>query len=257
MKNINHYSFVIIILLFSFLIPEQYLAQESWEVFQKEISVSQYEGDHFRLQAFIKTDIEDDSASARIRVAVRLKKGYGFHESMYDKPIRNKEWEVYTIEGIIDSGATNLEFGPVVQFNGKFYYDLLKVEVETEKDNWETIYSCDFENDFDGLNQGFDGRKNPNFKASIISNEAAEGNKCLLIVGKNVPNYGVNNKVGKYADVNGIKLYYEIYGEGHPLLVLHGNGGSIAFVWIPFTRANKKIQSYCCRQPCSREINRY
>lgn len=227
MKNINHYSFVIIILLFSFLIHEQYLAQESWEVFQKEISVSQYEGDHFRLQAFIKTDVEDDSASARIRVAVRLKKGYGFHESMYDKPIRNKEWEVYTIEGIIDSGATALEFGPVVQFNGKFYYDLLKIEVETEKDNWETIYSCDFENDFDGLNQGFDGRKNPTFKASIISNEAAEGNKCLLIEGKNVPNYGINNKAGKYADVNGIKLYYEIYGEGHPLLVLHGNGGSI------------------------------
>jgi len=32
---------------------------------------------------------------------------------------------------------------------------------------------------------------------------------------------------GKYADVNGIRLYYEIYGEGHPLLLLHGNGGSI------------------------------
>ncbi len=31
---------------------------------------------------------------------------------------------------------------------------------------------------------------------------------------------------GKYVDVNGVKLYYEIYGEGEPLLMIHGNGGS-------------------------------
>lgn len=41
-------------------------------------------------------------------------------------------------------------------------------------------------------------------------------------------NYGNNNTAGKYAEVNGVKLYYEIYGEGHPLLILHGNGSSIA-----------------------------
>ncbi|HVE61928.1 MAG TPA: alpha/beta hydrolase, partial [Chitinophagaceae bacterium] len=36
-----------------------------------------------------------------------------------------------------------------------------------------------------------------------------------------------NKKTGKYADVNGIKMYYEIYGSGKPLLFVHGNGGSI------------------------------
>jgi pimeloyl-ACP methyl ester carboxylesterase len=40
--------------------------------------------------------------------------------------------------------------------------------------------------------------------------------------------YGANAAVGKYAGVNGIKLYYEIYGEGEPLMLFHGNGGSIA-----------------------------
>jgi pimeloyl-ACP methyl ester carboxylesterase len=40
-------------------------------------------------------------------------------------------------------------------------------------------------------------------------------------------NYGSNKSVGKYANVNGIKVYYEIYGKGEPLLLLHGNGGSI------------------------------
>jgi pimeloyl-ACP methyl ester carboxylesterase len=40
-------------------------------------------------------------------------------------------------------------------------------------------------------------------------------------------NYGSNPQAGKYADVNGIKVYYEVYGAGEPLLLLHGNSGSI------------------------------
>src|SRR5438445_7678090 len=32
---------------------------------------------------------------------------------------------------------------------------------------------------------------------------------------------------GHYADVNGIKLYYEIHGKGRPLVLLHGGLGAI------------------------------
>ncbi len=39
--------------------------------------------------------------------------------------------------------------------------------------------------------------------------------------------YGSNAEAGQYVHVNGISLYYEIYGSGHPLLIMHGNGGSI------------------------------
>ena len=39
--------------------------------------------------------------------------------------------------------------------------------------------------------------------------------------------YGNNKEAGNYKDVNGIKMYYEIYGSGKPLVLLHGNGGSI------------------------------
>lgn len=40
-------------------------------------------------------------------------------------------------------------------------------------------------------------------------------------------NYGSNQQAGHYAQVNGIQLYYETYGSGEPLIMLHGNGGSI------------------------------
>lgn len=38
---------------------------------------------------------------------------------------------------------------------------------------------------------------------------------------------GETRGVGRYADVNGIHLYYEIHGTGRPLILLHGGLGSI------------------------------
>ena len=39
--------------------------------------------------------------------------------------------------------------------------------------------------------------------------------------------YGKNTAVGKFAEINGAKIYFEEYGKGEPLLLIHGNGGSI------------------------------
>jgi pimeloyl-ACP methyl ester carboxylesterase len=41
-------------------------------------------------------------------------------------------------------------------------------------------------------------------------------------------NYGSNDAVGKTVSVNDVEIYYEVYGEGQPVLVLHGGGDSIA-----------------------------
>lgn len=39
--------------------------------------------------------------------------------------------------------------------------------------------------------------------------------------------YGNNTDAGNYVVLNGVKLYYEIYGSGDALVLLHGNGGNI------------------------------
>lgn len=46
--------------------------------------------------------------------------------------------------------------------------------------------------------------------------------------GKPTVRYGANPATGRTFVHDGVKLYYEIYGAGEPLLVVHGNGGSIA-----------------------------
>ena len=55
--------------------------------------------------------------------------------------------------------------------------------------------------------------------------------------------YGNNAKAGQYYDVNGIKMYCEIYGQGQPLLLIHGNGGSIVDFskQIPFFSKHYKV----------------
>jgi pimeloyl-ACP methyl ester carboxylesterase len=40
--------------------------------------------------------------------------------------------------------------------------------------------------------------------------------------------YGNNPSAGKYYDIRGFKMYCEVYGEGKPLLMIHGNAGSMA-----------------------------
>jgi pimeloyl-ACP methyl ester carboxylesterase len=55
--------------------------------------------------------------------------------------------------------------------------------------------------------------------------------------------YGNNPAAGKYYDVRGIKMYTEVYGTGKPLLLIHGNGGSIdAFTeTIPYFSKKYKV----------------
>ena len=45
--------------------------------------------------------------------------------------------------------------------------------------------------------------------------------------GQDKIDYGNNKAAGKYYQVRGIKIYTEEYGKGKPLLLIHGNGGSI------------------------------
>lgn len=47
-----------------------------------------------------------------------------------------------------------------------------------------------------------------------------------------------------YADVNGLKMYYEVYGEGKPIVLLHGSFMTIPLNWsaiIPLLAKDRKV----------------
>ncbi len=55
--------------------------------------------------------------------------------------------------------------------------------------------------------------------------------------------YGNNASAGQGAILHGITLYYEVYGSGPPLVVLHGNGGSLKALryQIDFFRSSRRV----------------
>jgi pimeloyl-ACP methyl ester carboxylesterase len=55
--------------------------------------------------------------------------------------------------------------------------------------------------------------------------------------------YGNNKEAGRYYNIRGFKMYCEVYGDGQPLLIIHGNGGSIRhFIYqIPYFSKKYKV----------------
>src|SRR5215469_12258396 len=61
-----------------------------------------------------------------------------------------------------------------------------------------------------------------------------------------IQSYGHTTKPAErgYAPVNGIKIYYEVYGEGQPIVLLHGAFFTIEMNWgqlIPELSKTRKV----------------
>ena len=57
------------------------------------------------------------------------------------------------------------------------------------------------------------------------------------------PQYGDNPAAGSYHAIRGFRMYCETYGHGRPVLMIHGNGGSIAAFShnIPYFAAKYRV----------------
>jgi pimeloyl-ACP methyl ester carboxylesterase len=236
------------ILLLSFVIVLSPVAQaqENWGSYVQAVPVKAYAGKKFRVQvsALIEGVEEDASAALWARV-YRTHDEYGFFKIDNDNPMRAREWKSYFLEGTFDPDADTLMAGLIVQYNGTFYFDDFQISVESGRNKWRTIYQNDFEGKAPLLKPGI-GEANQGintlYTQTVTPIQGRKGHQAIVVTGKDVPNYGSSPTAGKYADVNGIKLYYEIYGTGAPLVVLHGNGGSISNAATHYPELIKKYK---------------
>lgn len=228
------------LLLFTFCIGT--MAQQKadtvdtyWYAFSQSVNVKKYEGKKFVFEADVKSECIDSAAGCAIWLRIDTEKGVGFFDNMDDRPVRNKLWQKYSISGVIDSFPSGLVFGGLAYYNGNFYYDNFLLKVEIAPGKWDTlkIRNNDFESEL-LENDWFSGvgskkrRVVRGFSLARTTINPGEGRYALKLSGKGVKNYGTNAKAGKFYKVNGVSIYCETYGDGKPLLLLHGNGQSIA-----------------------------
>lgn len=208
----------------------------------RELKVSEWGGKNYRFSADIKGENFDDLSEAGLNT-VQLGKGkfnllnHTAAQSRISGSVDNKNWKTVTIEGKIDPESQLIWLYLLTFGNGKFYFDNLKLSIQTQ-DGWKDIpiENADFEQT-DDVKKALKPykntaplTKNENIKAVITT---SDHNKALMFESKNntfhyETYYGYNPARGHYITlVDGKKIYYETYGEGEPLLLLHGNGESI------------------------------
>lgn len=208
----------------------------------KEIKVKEYAGLAYQITAEVKSVVKNNLGNASFLALQIGKSDWDFIESSRKTLTKSKIsniWEKCTISGIIDKNASKMWLYLLTYGDGDFYFDNIQMKVADRTGNWVqlAVDNGNFEksSEKDPL-KGLSNAKsiikkkgiianvfldeNPEYKKSLhIHSEGAEPDKRVF--------YGNNISAGKYLKINGIKLYYEVYSTGEPLLLLHGNGGSI------------------------------
>ena len=204
--------------------------------FRQRVDVKAYPGKPYRVSARMKVEAPTSDSSDANVFGVTFDKNKKYLNSTTPGQMRAKRrdgvWRPYSLVGRLPAQATQLTINANTYLNGTFGFDDFKVEVETSKDHWQSIplANGDFNAVASDSTSQFPNGWRPSFLvAEYTYRTVAEpsGNRYLEITGQNVVNYGKNARAGHTVALNGIKLYYETYGQGEPLLLLHGNGQSI------------------------------
>jgi pimeloyl-ACP methyl ester carboxylesterase len=207
-------------------------AQDSYSYLTQPIKIEEYQGKSFRLEGQFYIEKLDHNSGA-VLIAMSMKDERTVIKSFFDKysmdDFKPNQWNKFSLTGKIDKQANMLVVGTAFSGKAKFYYDDINLFVKTKKGEVEIPLQ----------NNGFEENSitpwtisNPGNQTKIVITNTKQysSQQSLLIDNSQIEtlSLGSNSATGKYATINGIKLYYEIYGSGEPLLLLHGNNESMS-----------------------------
>ena len=224
------------ILLLLILCPFFATAQtggKGWGAFNRVATVKEeWRGKPFRLTATAKANGANEISWAGIWVRVHDVTGAGnFFDNMSDRPVKTDQWTNCEIKSKFKKNDSLIYFGGLFVGPGTYGFDQFSLQIETSPDKWEPAALPGMElAASEDLTAWYMPRDSTGVKYAIADQhlEIDAGNLGVPAspTGR-TSTYGANDKAGGYANVNGIKIYYEVYGEGEPLVLLHGNSQAI------------------------------
>ncbi len=152
---------------------------------------AKYEGKEITVKAWMKS--EDMKGSLALMLGIYDADGNTLQfENLQNKKIKGtKDWKQYSVTLPLAAQAQTLHIGPILIGKGKLWTDDVELFV-------------------DGISIQ-NARLKPDFNPNPIRS----------------PHYGSIPSAGRYIKLKDATLYFETYGSGEPLLLLHGNSQSI------------------------------
>ncbi|MGG9961456.1 alpha/beta fold hydrolase [Ferruginibacter sp. SUN106] len=241
------------LVFFCFFFTADCLAQETsiWGNTYRVINAKPFAGKNFTVQIAAKVIALKKNAGAGMWVSVtKENKKSGFYKNMSNNPIVANEWKVYSLSGKIDKTAESLTIGFGYSNPGIFYFDDFKLLVENAAGTMEEIplANAGFEEDSIQAKYSWMYKMGKSqYKISLEKTDVFSGKQSCKVDGSaliSLQPYGENDSAGRYATVNGIKIYYEEYGTGEPLLLLHGNSMAINSFRLQIPELSKYFHVY-------------
>jgi len=234
--------------LFLFFIIFSKISGQLYQVFQA-VNIEKYQGKNFTLEGKIFYNSDINSNSWMVLSALFLDgKGTGMKGMIHsdDAQIYYKkgEWSPYELKGKIIKNAKGIAVGISVAGKGSYYLDDFKLFILEGKNKIEVpLKNGGFEDA--SLMPWQSYAKDEGSKMSISTAKPLSGKQSLFIDNSAAvvtSGFGNNKEIGKLMEVNGVKLYYEVYGQGEPLLLIHGNNSSMASFNNQLEILSKKYQ---------------
>ncbi|MCY0968776.1 alpha/beta fold hydrolase [Chryseobacterium wangxinyae] len=229
MRNF-HFKLIIFIILLSF-------SKTFGQYFMvcQPVEIEKYRGKNFILEGkiFYNSEIKNDSWVVLSALFVD-EKGKGMKNTINNDDAqayyKNGNWSSYQLQGKIEKKAKFIAVGITVAGSGSYHVDDFKLFIQDGKNKIEIpVRNAGFEDA--SLTPWQAQNIDKDTRLSLANDQYFSGKQSLFVDNSNVkmtPTFGNNKENGKFMDVNGVKLYYEVYGKGEPLLLIHGNNSSMA-----------------------------
>lgn len=139
------------------------------------------------------------------------------------------QWVKILLTGKIQRKCESLVLWILCGKNMKeFHLDDISLEIR-QNGKWDRleIKNGDFELNSDSIGHIPDWKVFPNYSVATDKSEKYSGAQSIRLVQNDLARYGAFKEYANSVKINGVDIYYEIYGKGEPMLLLHGNNESI------------------------------